>query len=408
MNANQSLIEALLYEEESQSLDFKSEQYKFTKATDEEKGELLKDILAFANAWRRIDAYILIGFEENKGGRCHVKGISEQLDDASLQQFVNSKTNRPISFSYQNLSCEGQDVALIVIPVQDRPIYLNKDYGKLKNEKVYIRRGSSTDIAKPDETAKMSSVLGNQSRTPDMEVFFSIPESRRDLGRKIEIESLLLEVPRPSEIPSYTKKVPAHHPLLMSPLRKTNDRYYRQLVDFTYIHNLYKPVCLALRNNGSGSATDIRLECRIEKMGNKIVAVDRYSFPDIPQSEHQVDTLLYSRDSPFANVPEIKVKVVDDWWMVETSILQILPKDCCWIEYPFYLGANSDCELEIEFLIYADELSYPQHQELTIVFKCERRKVDLEDIIELEEQRFTGTKFFKEYLKEHLERQNED
>ena len=56
---NITLFEALLFEEESETLDFKRDQYRFDNATDEEKSELLKDILAFANAWRRADAYIL-------------------------------------------------------------------------------------------------------------------------------------------------------------------------------------------------------------------------------------------------------------------------------------------------------------------------------------------------------------
>ena len=35
--------------EEGPTLDFKREQYRFDKASDEDKSELLKDILAFAN-----------------------------------------------------------------------------------------------------------------------------------------------------------------------------------------------------------------------------------------------------------------------------------------------------------------------------------------------------------------------
>jgi len=45
----------------------------------------LKDILAFANAWRRTDAYILIGVKENKGGRAEIVGIHEDIDDAQLR-----------------------------------------------------------------------------------------------------------------------------------------------------------------------------------------------------------------------------------------------------------------------------------------------------------------------------------
>ena len=48
----------LLYRGESESLDFKSEQYAFVGASEAKKAQLLKDILAFANAWRNDPAYM--------------------------------------------------------------------------------------------------------------------------------------------------------------------------------------------------------------------------------------------------------------------------------------------------------------------------------------------------------------
>ena len=155
---NVTLMEELLNEDVSSTLDFKRDQYPFDKATDEQKGELLKDILAFANAWRRADAYILIGVDDIKGGRSTVVGIGSSFDDASIQQFINSKTNRPIIFSYEVFPFEGSQVGVIHIPLQDRPIYLKKDFGRLKKDVVYIRRGSSTDTASPDEIAKMGTL----------------------------------------------------------------------------------------------------------------------------------------------------------------------------------------------------------------------------------------------------------
>src|SRR5689334_9292788 len=94
------LMEQLLNEDESEALDFKRDQYPFDKAADEEKSELLKDILAFANSWKRTDAYILVGVDDVKGGRSKPIGVVYHLDDARLQQFVNSKTQRRIVFSY--------------------------------------------------------------------------------------------------------------------------------------------------------------------------------------------------------------------------------------------------------------------------------------------------------------------
>jgi hypothetical protein len=42
----------LLYRRESETLDFRRDQYVFSKASERQKAEFLKDVLAFAN-WRR-------------------------------------------------------------------------------------------------------------------------------------------------------------------------------------------------------------------------------------------------------------------------------------------------------------------------------------------------------------------
>ena len=153
-------FEQLLFEEESPTLDFKRDQYLFAKATEEEKSELLKDILGMANAWRRSEAFILIGVEDVRGGRSIVYGIAaaDHLADHSLQQFVNNLTNRPVRFGYEAFGFEGKQIGIIRVEQQPRPFYLKRDFGKLKKNEVYVRRGSSTDATKPatiDEIAQM-------------------------------------------------------------------------------------------------------------------------------------------------------------------------------------------------------------------------------------------------------------
>src|ERR1700733_6078031 len=97
MNAND--IAQLLWQSESETLDFKRDQYPFDGASDEQRSEVLKDILAFANGWRSVPARILIGVDEVKHGRSTPVGC-EHLTNRTLQTFVNSKVNRPIQFSY--------------------------------------------------------------------------------------------------------------------------------------------------------------------------------------------------------------------------------------------------------------------------------------------------------------------
>lgn len=157
------LFETLLYQHESETLDFKKEQYKFSGATDEEKGELLKDILAFANSYRKSNAYILIGVEEVRPGPCKVHHIPNHLDDHQLQQFVNSRTQRLVEFSYEVFEYQGKNVGIIQIRVQQRPLFLKKSFGKLFAQAVYVRHGSSTAIADPDEISLMGFVRNDEA-----------------------------------------------------------------------------------------------------------------------------------------------------------------------------------------------------------------------------------------------------
>ena len=155
MTFNSQILENLLHQPEGPALDFKQAQYPFANANDTEKSELLKDILALANSWRLTTAYILIGVQEVRGGRSEVLGVKGHLDDAILHQFVNSKTQRPVQFSHQQFLAGGVEIDVIQIPVQDRPIFLTKRFGKLQANEVKVRDGSSTRNATPDEIAKM-------------------------------------------------------------------------------------------------------------------------------------------------------------------------------------------------------------------------------------------------------------
>lgn len=177
------MYENLLYESESATLDFKSEQYRFIGEENKHiKSELLKDILAFTNAWRRETAYILIGIKESKDrGTAEVVGITSSLDDAQLQQFVNDKTQRPVEFIYKEVTMQAKKVGVIEIPSQKRPVYLKKRYGSLEKDTVYLRRGSSTAVANPDEVSEMGKLV---PETPSLDTSL-IKFSQKALPRNI-------------------------------------------------------------------------------------------------------------------------------------------------------------------------------------------------------------------------------
>ena len=167
MAIDSETLESLLNMEEGPALDFKREQYRFNKASDTDKSELLKDLLAFANGQRYRTAYILVGVKELKGTRSEVIGVEAHLDDASLHQFVNSKTNRPAEFSYTPFQVEDKQIGILSIPTQTRPVYTDSKYGKVEANTVYLRDGSSTRSASPDEVADMG-----RAQTPKLLEWF--------------------------------------------------------------------------------------------------------------------------------------------------------------------------------------------------------------------------------------------
>ena len=155
---SETLLEELCYKGEGSDLDYKSERYNFSrKVSDEEKSEMLKDILALANTHREGTAYILMGFKENPPYPAEVVGLSQEgvIDDSRLQEFVNGKLETKLTFRYEEGLFDGKHIAVISIPKQQRPLYLKKDFGKLLKDTVYVRRGSSTGIASPREIALM-------------------------------------------------------------------------------------------------------------------------------------------------------------------------------------------------------------------------------------------------------------
>ncbi|MBA7533709.1 hypothetical protein ES705_25952 [subsurface metagenome] len=396
MKINNELIESLLYEEEGVELDLKSQQYCFIKASDEEKSELLKDILAFANAWRRSDAFILIGVQEIKGGRSNVIGISDLLDDAAIQQFVTTKTNRPVIFSYQNLSFEGKNIAVLHIPLQQRPFYLKKDYGNLKKETVYVRRGSSTNVASLDEISRMGIPFQIEFGNPVFEVFFADPKTRARLTDEQKINSLALNTLKISTIPDYTQE---HGPLYNIRMTETNRSYYRELVEYTRKTKLVSPIHVAIENSGPSTAGDVRIEMKIDKAGGNVIVIDSYEYPEIPESEYKKFPFSPGIMNKIPVNYDVIVSDIGDSWIVEARVDKVQPKATHWFQDPFYLGSYQNCEVIIDITIFCDNLNIPKSQQLTVTVKAEQRKANLEDIVKLERERFRSSPEYQRYIR---------
>jgi len=377
---NIQLLETLLYEGESPTLDFKKEQYPFSKATEEEKSELAKDILGFANAWRRSEAYILIGVEEVRGGKSRVIGIQNHLDDHTLQQFINNLTNQPVRFHYEAVAIEGKQVGVIRIEQQIRPIYLKKGYGKLDKEKVYVRRGSSTDPKKP---ATLEEVAQMRVRAEDIDaslaVAFSNPGTEEQIGSHLSLEAELCNLPLPNTIPLLPD--PPKDPYGLDPVSiyRTNRQYYHQLARYIHTCKLFRPARLSISNIGRVAARNVRVEFSVTSL-MQIEIFEKEDFPKMPEKQSLSPDLRGIRFNRPKSPGSVSINQTADQLTVEIDCGDLQPGRRVFSDV-FYIGKKTENPNNLVGKIYADNLPCPPEFTLTISASLSESSVTVGDLM---------------------------
>lgn len=387
MQITKELIESLLWEEEGPTLDFKQKQYPFANATDEQKSELLKDILAFTNAFRRNDAFILLGVKDVKGARSEVVGVSEQIDDAHLQQLVNGKTQRPVNFAYKAAEHDGFPIGIIHIPLQFRPVYAKAKFGKVEKGAVYVRRGSSTAVASPEEIAQMGADRAAvPAAAPSLELMLIDRETGKPIAMPATFQTLLLDVPAKEEVPDYHDG--RNDPLIIR-IHHGNADYYRELAAFTRTVNFLRPVFFTVRNTGEVSAQDVRLVFEIDDPSLAWEFVEAWDIPEPPKTHY--DPLHGHTIRTFHETQDISVERVGDTWRVEGRFGKIQPQQTAQLKDALFVGAAKSDALTINAQIFADNLPRPRPARFELEFAVERTSVALDEIEAMERQRFFAT-----------------
>lgn len=376
-----NLLESLLHDDEGTSLDFKEEQYPFQGATPEKKSELLKDLLAMVNAWRRGPAHILVGVEEVRGGRSRIIGEDDHPGEHNLQQFTNAKTNRPIEFSYRVHRYEDKRIGVFRIPRQQRPFYVEKDFGRLEARVVYVRRGSATDKADPDEVARMGAEdLGGSGPPPTLELEWADLEARERLGRNATLEQVCLH--------------PKIDPELFEPRRHSrglfnfshdalrfdeNPNYHEQLVDYVFIDTWLSPLGFSLKHVRGPAAENVELVAEIER-SDAVTILDPSDGPVKP-SRSQTATIAGSI-SPIGQSWEHDVKVEEHpgHWTVTVPFNDVAPQRRKWSSRSLYVGATDSTTVAFTGRLFADNLPEPLEVELELVIDVEKREMEPEDL----------------------------
>lgn len=369
MAFDSQILETLLHQEEGPALDFKQEQYPFENADKGQKAELLKDILALANSWRLTTAYILVGVKEVKGGRSIIVGVANHLDDASLHQFVNTKTQRPVDFSYFPFRTEGVEIGVIEIPIQDRPIFLTKRYGEIGENEVRIRDGSSTRTASPDEIVKMG-VEQVVSSTPHFTLEWADIDNHNILPSPHTIHSLVLG--------------PSLHPETFAPRRPywsnslANKNYSPGVIACTIERNLLTSLGLRIQNRSGTVGRRIRFNAQVNKLDGMVI---QESIAPIPSPYYDLlrpntPELMFPREDE----PDWIFKEFDRFWEIIVDFGDIRPHDEIWTDSALFLGSFNPCIISLQGELRGDNVPEPIKCELQVKVEVGRRAMTIDDV----------------------------
>lgn len=285
-------IKQLCMEGESNHLDYKLEQYPFVGVSAPEKAELLKDVLALANAFRKGTAYILIGVAQQPDGSGLIVGLPKEnfIDDAKLQQFINEKTNRVVEFSSYAVEIDCANIIQVIeIQLQrERPYYPQRALGGINAGTVFIRIGSSTRIATPDEIALMGKEEQLKHNQHDIDISLIVP------GNEIEnINFSALEISLSDQPPIDSNPGRFDITVLSRPITFTKK--------FTYVHDVFRTVRvnIGLENKSNLSAEQIEIESFISQCSNECVR-EKEDFPSRPSEYPGFDC------RPFLKAPSLQ------------------------------------------------------------------------------------------------------
>ncbi len=137
-------MKQLLKQEEGPKLDYKASLHLNTES---EKKEFAKDIIAIANS-RGGRGYIIFGIEDKTK---RILGVEpSDFIEEQIQQVVYNRCDPPIPISLDFVELGGKNIAVVTIYRSS-----HQPHQMLNSGAFYIRRGSTTDVARRSEIANL-------------------------------------------------------------------------------------------------------------------------------------------------------------------------------------------------------------------------------------------------------------
>ena len=142
------IMELLHLGVEGEYWDFKEKPYFFEGQSDKDKnkkkGDLLHDIICMANNLSNRDAFIIMGIQDKPVKITGVKQFSNKWTQENYQDFLQKLTwAGDMIPTVEFRTINNGDLDVLIIKKSNRvPYYITKNYGKVREYRIYVRKGS--------------------------------------------------------------------------------------------------------------------------------------------------------------------------------------------------------------------------------------------------------------------------
>jgi hypothetical protein len=271
---------------------------------------------------------------------------------------------------------------------------LSKAFGKLKPNEVYIRSGSSTAVASPDQIAEMVKAdqqVGIMQANLDFE--WADSTERRRWGKEVTIKCVKLTDPPPEppkpKLPSAKSDSPPSNPTYLEFIKRSIHAYstpitatvslndgpsVEEVVGYTKALALLAPLRIWLKNLGLRNAASVKVRIHIPRESG-VHVIDESNFPKKPKGR-----LLSSIDWHTPISFGTHVNEASDGWHVKIDGKTIQPQDEFWSDENFYISSDIDRTIETSAKIFADDLAQPIEIPLKIRIEVLTREMDISDL----------------------------
>lgn len=209
---------------------------------------------------------------------------------------------------------------------------------------------------------------------PVMSLQFADHETRQELGNSIKLSSSAYVEPRtplPDTQVMQWRDIGKSGLSIGTPEPLISPDYWREKEKYIRLTSLLRPVAFVIHNQSSTLVQGVRVEI-IGSSSGGITVTDK--LPDKP-AYRLIDVIppnIYDRLS-LQREPQTEVVYHGSQWTITVHFGNVQPKSSVWADEPFYIGSTTEKSLELEAVIYADNLPEPGKVKLTIEFEIENR-----------------------------------